>query len=478
MPSPRVRVHVAPGAPVLAGLAAVRAELGVPPEFPAEVIAAAEEAASRAPGAEHRDATDLPFVTVDPAGSSDLDQAFHASRSGDGWVVDYAIADVGWFVRPGDLLDREARRRGVTLYSPDLRTPLYPATLSEGAASLLPDVDRPALLWRIDVGPEGLVRSFDLSRAVVRSREQLTYDGAQREIDGGQARESLALLREVGAALLSAEAARGGVHLPIPEQEVEPDGAGWALRLRAPLPVEDWNAQVSLVTGRCAAQAMLDARLGVLRTLPAPVRKSVDALRRSSHALDVPWADDQAYPDWVRSLDPADGRHMALAALAARLLRGAGYLAFVDSSPDPAAALHAAIAAPYAHVTAPLRRLADRYANEVVLAALAGSRAGDDVVDALPLLPDLMNDAGRRQNALERAAVDFVEAAVLSAHVGEEFDATVVDLDRDAGRGAVQLAAPAVRAPVEGAGLVLGTRLRVRLEVADPVSRTVRFRTA
>ena len=330
MPSPRVRLEAPREAPALAGLAAVRAELDVPERFPADVAAAAEQAVARPPGADHTDATDLPLVTIDPRGSRDLDQAFHAVRSGDGWLVHYAIADVGWFVRPGDPLDVEARRRGVTLYSPDLRTPLYPEVLSEGAASLLPGVDRPALLWGIDVGPDGTVRSYDVARAVVRSREQLTYDGAQREIDSGRARESLVLLREAGLALLAAEAERGGVHLPIPEQEVVADGSGWALTLRAPHPVEDWNAQISLVTGLCAAQAMLGAQLGVLRTLPAPVRQSVDALRRSSLALGVAWPAELPYPDWVRSLDPADGRHMALAALAARLLRGAGYLAFVD----------------------------------------------------------------------------------------------------------------------------------------------------
>ena len=476
MPSQRVRLHAPLDATAVTGLAAVRAELEVPPEFPAAVVAAAEQAVARPVGDEHRDATDVELVTIDPAGSQDLDQAFHAARSGEGWLVHYAIADVAWFVRPGDLLDAEARRRGTTLYSPDLRTPLYPPTLSEGAASLLPDVPRPALLWRIDVGPDGSVRRYDVERALVRSREQLTYDDAQREIDGGSAREPLALLREVGTALLVAEAARGGVHLPLPEQEVVRSGDGWALTLRAPHPVEDWNAQISLVTGLCAAQTMLRARLGLLRTLPAPVPDAVSSLRRSSIALDVPWPADLAYPDWVRSLDVSDGRHMALAALAARLLRGAGYLAFVDCTPDPAAALHAAIAAPYAHVTAPLRRLADRYANEVVLAAAGGRQPDPAVVDALPLLPDVMTDAGRRQGALERATVDYVEAVVLSSRVGTDFPATVVEVDRDGKQGVVQLADPAVRAPVDGAALVLGERRSVRLETADPVSRTVRFR--
>ena len=82
------------------------------------------------------------MATIDPAGSIDLDQAFAIDVDGSDIVLRYAIADVGWFVQPGDPLDVEAWKRGVTVYLPDRRSPLYPPALSEGAASLLPDVDR------------------------------------------------------------------------------------------------------------------------------------------------------------------------------------------------------------------------------------------------------------------------------------------------------------------------------------------------
>ncbi len=440
---PAARFRLEPGRPPAPpGLDSVRADLGVPEGFPPEVLAAAEAAAAKAPGDQHADATSVPLVTIDPPGSRDLDQAFHAERVGSGWRVHYAIADVAWFVRPGDPVDLEARARGVTLYSPDQRTPLYPPVLSEGAASLLPDVDRPALLWRIELEPDGAVTSYDVRRSLVRSRVKLSYAEVQGELEEGGAAEPLVLLREIGTALLEQERARGGVHLPTPEQEAVPDGAGWALALRAPLPVEDWNAQISLLTGRCAAEAMLGAGIGLLRTLPSPAQESVASLRRSSLALGVPWPDDQRYPEWVRSLDVADPRHAALAVLATRLLRGAGYIAFTDGRPKAADALHAAIAAPYAHVTAPLRRLADRYANRVVLAVCAGHRPADEVVEALPLMPDLMGDAARREHSLERAMLDFVEATVLASRCGETFDATVVELAGDGSRGVVQIADP------------------------------------
>ncbi|HVE62619.1 MAG TPA: hypothetical protein VNB94_02285 [Mycobacteriales bacterium] len=135
---------------------------------------------------------------------------------------------------------------------------------------------------------------------------------------------------------------------------------------------------------------------------------------------------------------------------------------------------HAAIAAPYAHVTAPLRRLADRYANAVLL-AIGDGDVDPAVLEALPLLPGLMGGASQREHAVERAVLDHVEAMVLAARVGEDFDASVVELDRDGQAGVVQLTDPVVRAPVEGARLVLGERVRVRLLAADPVSRRVLF---
>ena len=131
------------------GLREVRTELGIPEAFPPEVQAAAEAAADEHDGVGERlDLRDIPFVTIDPAGSMDLDQAVHVRRGAAGFVVHYAIADVAAFAPAGGPIDGEARRRGLTLYAPDGRVPLHPMVLSEGAASLLAGQDRPAAVWR------------------------------------------------------------------------------------------------------------------------------------------------------------------------------------------------------------------------------------------------------------------------------------------------------------------------------------------
>lgn len=301
MPRRVVRVRGADGETLRSGIAAIQQELGVSPEFPPEVEAAAEEAA-RNPRLPDRDRTDIPFVTLDPAASMDLDQALHLERDGGGYVVHYAIADVAAFVRPGDPVDVEANRRGETLYGADSKIPLHPKVLSEGAASLLPDQVRPALLWTIRVDGTGEGTDVHVERALVRSRAKLDYEGLQAQVDAGTADPMVDLLREVGELRLKREAARGGISLPLPEQEIDIDDDRWTLEFRRMLPVEAWNAQLSLLTGMAAASLMVYARVGLLRTLPPPDPRDVQRLHRTAKALGIAWPAEQLYPDFIRSL--------------------------------------------------------------------------------------------------------------------------------------------------------------------------------
>ena len=425
----------------------------------------------------YEDATDLDFLTIDPAGSVDLDQAMHLARTATGYRFDYAIADVGAFVQPGGALDAESHARGETLYSPDSRAPLYPAELSEGSASLLPDQTRPSVLWTFDLDARGEPVTTTVRRAHVRSRQRLDYVQVQAMLDGGNPPEQVGLLREIGLLRQQRERDRGGVSLDVPEQEVNPDPAGgWRLEFRATLPCEDWNAQLSLLTGMAAARLMLEGKIGLLRTLPPPWPAAVASLRRSALALGVAWPHDASYQEVVRGLDGSKPVEAAILALATVLLRGAGYAAF-DGSP-PEQPLHSAVAAPYAHATAPLRRLADRYVSEVCLALSAGVPVPAWARDELPSLPALMASADHRSHELERAMIDLAEAVTLSGRLGEVFAATVVEVreahDDHPARATIQLTEPAVRARCSG-NVPLGQQVQVRLVTADPATRTVAF---
>ncbi|MFF8727655.1 RNB domain-containing ribonuclease [Streptomyces sp. NPDC015171] len=477
MPRRRIRVTGAPEEPLRAALAALRAELGIAGTFPPEVRAEAERAA-RAPAPPAYDATGIPFFTLDPPASADLDQATHLSRQGGGYRVRYAIADVAAFVTPGGPLDTEAHRRVTTLYFPDKNVPLHPTVLSEGAASLLPGQTRPAVLWTLDLDAEGRTTAVDVRRALVRSRAKLDYARVQQDLDAGTAEEPLALLKEIGEARERLETERGGISLDVPEQEIVERDHAYELRYRAPLPAEGWNAQLSLLTGMAAAELMLAHGTGILRTLPAAPDGAVGRLRRTATALRIDWPHHVSYAALLRTLDPSRPEHAAFLQECTTLLRGAGYTVFRDGA-LPALTTHAAVAAPYAHCTAPLRRLADRHAAEICLAAVAGQDPPGWVLAALDALPRRMADGARVAGTVERECVDIVEAALLKDRVGDVFDACVVEVDEHRPNvGTVQVLSPAVIGRVEGEHLPLGARVRVRLARAEPGTTKILFTAA
>ncbi len=480
MPHQFFRCPPDPG--MIAGFNKIRDQLHVPSAFPQTVLeesAAAVAAGPQIPpGADSRviDARNIAFFAIDPDGSTDLDQAFSAKRSGDGFTVFYAIADVASLVNPGGAVDREARERGLTLYSPDLRTSLHPESINEDGGSLLEGQERRALLWTIELDGDGEIGDALLQRADVRNRRQLSYRTAQQEIDSAHSDDPLTLLREIGILRQAREVERGAVSLDLPTQEVEHSAErSFHLVYDQTLPVENWNAQISLLTGIAASRIMLDGGDGLLRTLPEPDPRTVGRLRRTAHALGIDWDDNITYADKVRDLRPDTPESAALLSQAARGLRGAGYVAFRDHD-LPADTRHSAIASTYAHVTAPLRRLCDRFANEIVLARCAGCEPPPWALEALDELPGLMGSARSRDRNLERAVVDFVEAMVLTPRVGEHFTAVVTDVDTERDRGRIQLREPAVVASVPATGLDLGAEVTVVLEWTDPANQRVQFR--
>ena len=526
----RLSTYTAPPAEVARVLDALRAQYEVPAAFPPEALAEAEAVATAwaqdgparllADGA--RDARDLDLVTIDPPGSMDLDQAVllerltgraesagaatgEATEPAAAYRVHYAIASLATFVAPGGALDAELRRRGETVYAPDAATPLHPEVLSHGAAPLLEEVERPACLWTIDLDAHGEVVSARVERALVRSRARLTYGQVQAAIDGEDVLPPSApadlpgLLAEIGRLRLEREVARGGISMTTPEQVVEvteaaesvgdsesaevPGPVGYRLAYRVSEPAEQYNAQISLLTGMCAARIMVECGVGILRTLPPARPEDYARLRRVAAALGIDWPAAQPYPELVRDLDHAVPAHAAFMDQAMSLFRGSGYLAFGvggvgvpadDEASDTEEAVHSAIAARYAHVTAPLRRLVDRYGEEVCIAACAGRPVSEWVLQALPDLPGVMEQTGKRARAIGRGALNALEALVLREHEGEAFDGVITSEHN--GRGELVLAEPAVVTEVragKGAsdgGLPVGERVQVRLLSADPAA--------
>ncbi|MBA3667485.1 MAG: RNB domain-containing ribonuclease [Sphingomonas sp.] len=447
------------------GLAAIRTQYQVPDRFPDEVLTAAAEAARRKP-TQHVDRTDRAFVTLDPASSTDLDQAFMIERAGTDLLLHYAIADVAWFVDDDGSIDREAWRRGATLYLPDGKAGLYPPVLSEGAASLLPDGPRPAVVFIVRVAPDGGVKLAGAEGAIIHSRAKLGYATVHdADLPDG--------FVELAERITAAEQRRGAARVDPPEQEVTPvQGGGYELLFRERFASEDRNAALSLATNLALADLMQAHGAGLFRVMPGPEKSAIRRLRHSATALDIDWAKDIPLTELERRLDPANPKQAAMMMAIRRASHGAAYVPFKPGETP----WHSAMAATYAHGTAPLRRLADRYVVRAALAIANGQAVPDIVSAAFTKLPKVMAAADTKGAQVDRAIIDLAETVMLESRVGERFPAVVTDVDERGAR--VQLCGLPViaRAPADGAEP--GDRIDLKLVATDAVTRQLGFARA
>src|SRR4029079_2711842 len=221
-------------------------------------------AAAARPRTDHVDRTDVAFVTLDPASSTDLDQAFAIERSGNDLVLRYAIADIGWFIADGGPIDTEAWKRGETIYLPDGKISLYPRLLSEGAARLLPDAQKLAILFTVRISLHGAAPLDGVERAVIRSRAKLGYATVRPE----QLPPDFA---ELSRRIQAAEQARGASRVEPPQQQVVelPDGS-FSLEFRPMSPMENANAALSLASNLAVADALYSHGTALFRVMPDP----------------------------------------------------------------------------------------------------------------------------------------------------------------------------------------------------------------
>lgn len=417
--------------------------------------------AGRAPDA-HADWTDRSFITLDPATSTDLDQAFGIEAAGGDLLLNYALADIGWFVPEGGALEQEAWQRGVTLYLPDGKARLYPPILSERAASLLPDGPRPAIVATVRCGQDGAVQLEGMTRAVIHSRAKLAYE----TVDIGD----IPHLSDVAARMQRAEERRGAARVDPPDQELERDADGsYRLQLRPWLPSERANSALSLAANIAIAQALHAAGTGLFREMPAPDAKALARLKATARGLGLAWPEDATLAEVERTIDPATPSGAAFQFAVRRITGGADYHPY-RAGHRP---WHAALGAIYCHATAPMRRLADRYVLEAALALANGAPRSSDEQELFDRLAKTMNAADARESAIERAVLDLAEAVLLQGREGEVFAAVVTERDERGAR--LQLLDAPVLARVDTRGVGVGEEVHVRLLSADPTRGELRF---
>lgn len=395
-------------------------------DFPAEVIAEASQTTDRFPES-RRDCLDVEFVTIDPPGSMDLDQAVNIeTRDAGGWRVRYAIADVAAFVQSGSALEEESLRRGQTIYLPDEPVRLHPPELSEGEASLLPDQQRPAVVWDIDLDSQGEIEDCDVYRALVRSVARFDYAEVEADMKADSLHSAIASLPAVGRARQQSDLRRDAVNLRLPSVTVERnEDDTFSLLIDPRLEMNDFNAELSLLAGMCAGSMMVKAGVGILRTLPPAGEKDMERFDADAQALGYPRG-NKSVGELLATVDASTPTGMALMRDAQGLLRGSGYQAFgmdgqeVDRSTLP---IHAGIGGHYAHVTAPLRRLVDRFATEICLAIANDSPVPEWVSSRVDEVVRSMATTSQLASQVDKAALRLTEAVVLADWVGQNFSA-------------------------------------------------------
>ncbi len=491
---------------------------GIPHLMPEEAVAEARRVADLPLTTDRReDLRSLPIVAIDPADARDHDDAIWAAPDDDpnnegGFLALVAIADVSYYVRPGSALDREARKRGNSVYFPDRVVPMLPHELSSDKCSLKAGEDRAALVCRMVIDKHGKVGGFRFARALVRLAGNIAYEDAQAAIDGEIDHEltetALRPLWSAWSRLKEAREKRAPLALELPERQIRLDEQGRVIgvaareRLDAHRLVEDF-----MIAANVAAAKALEGKKTPLiyRVHEPPSREKLVALKEYLKTLDLEFALGQTVvPAMFNRLIERVDDELLLPQVMEQILRTQTQAYYT-----PGNAGHFGLAlGSYAHFTSPIRRYADLVVHRALVSAFKledtapparfGIPAKSGLSDAADMerTAEAISVTERRAMEAERDTVDRYVAAYLSSHVGEivetritgvqnfGFFATVEALGGD---GLVPVRtlgdeyyrydenAQALIGENSGTTFEVGQRLKLRLAEADPVSGALRF---
>jgi len=415
------------------------AKHGIPHVFAEETLLEAETAAQLELSEQHReDLRHVPIVAIDPADARDHDDAIWAEPDGQGgFNAIVAIADVSFYVRPGSALDKEARKRGNSVYFPDRVVPMLPEVLSANVCSLKEGVDRAAMVCHLHVDKDGAVNKTCFTRAIVRIHHNIAYEDAQAAIDDGSAPKHLADLWNCWRSLEKARHARDPLELELPERRVVLDEQGQIAeiavreRLDAHRVVEDF-----MIAANVAAAKALEAKTApvVYRVHEPPAREKLIALRDYLATFGRKLALGQVItPSLFNRMlkDVSDESEKAQVMEAVLRSQMQAYY-------GPTNAGHFGLAlGSYAHFTSPIRRYSDLLVHRALVDAykLEQPKTDLDLPDftglsdrdrsSLQQVSDAISQTERRAMEAERDTIDRYVAAWLSARVGEVFDTRI-----------------------------------------------------
>lgn len=489
---------------------------GIPNVFSEALLEEATRIADQ-PLGDREDLRHLPIVAIDPADARDHDDAVWAAPDDDpanpgGWKAIVAIADVSFYVRPGSLLDREARRRGNSVYFPDRVVPMLPEVLSAEMCSLKHGVDRAALVCHLQVGKNGALKDWRFTRAVVRLAANIAYEEAQAAIDAHAARaalpesgwdpalveSALVPLWDCWRALYADRERREPLDLDLPERRIVLDEMGRILsvapreRLDAHKLIEDY-----MIAANVAAAKALEAKKApvMYRIHEPPAREKLVALKDYLKTFGIDFALGQVirpatFNRILERVGEADFRPQVME----QTLRTQTQAYY-----GPQNAGHFGLAlGSYAHFTSPIRRYADLIVHRALVSAyrLGPGGLSDEDAANMDRVGQHISDLERRAMEAERETVDRYVAAYLAQHVGEVMEARITGVQsfgffatiegiggdglvpaRDLGAEYFHYDEAGQRLVGEHSGeaFTLGQRLALRLAEANPVSGALRF---
>ena len=532
---PRITARVTqrlgdPFAPRSFSLIAIH-EHDIPDRFADEALYEAERVAKQPLGEGREDLTHLPIVAIDPADARDHDDAVWAAPDDDpknegGWKAVVAIADVSFYVRPGSALDKEARRRGNSVYFPDRVVPMLPEILSAEVCSLKTGEDRAALACHLQVAKDGTLKSWRFTRAVVRIAANIAYEDAQAAIDArsspqrklGSHEESpvaaaqdpsvrwddelvesaLVPLWSCWAALATARDKREPLDLDLPERRVVLDELGRILsvapreRLDAHRLIEDY-----MIAANVAAAKALEAKKApvMYRVHEPPAREKLVALKDYLETWGVKFALGQVIqPKTFNHILGKIGDVEFRPQVMEQVLRTQTQAYY---APDNHGHFGLALGS-YAHFTSPIRRYADLIVHRSLVEAYKLGPGGltTDEAAGMERIGESISRLERRAMEAERDTIDRYVAAFLAEKVGEIVETRVTGVQnfglfatvegiggdgllpvRDLGGEYFRFDEAAKKLVGEASGdeYAIGQTLRLRLAEANPVSGALRF---
>lgn len=480
---------------------------GIPNIFSDELLEEAERVAGQPLGEGREDLRHLPIVAIDPADARDHDDAVWATPDDDptnegGWKAIVAIADVSFYVRPGSELDREARKRGNSVYFPDRVVPMLPEVLSADVCSLKEGVDRAALACHLQVTKGGALKSWRFTRAVVRLVANIAYEDAQAAIDGtlenALTETALRPLWACWAALAAAREKREPLDLDLPERRIVLDEKGRILSVapRERLDAHKLIEEYMIAANVAAAKALEAKKMPVMyRIHEPPAREKLVALKEYLKTFGMEFALGQVIrpATFNRILDQV-GEEDFRPQVMEQVLRTQTQAYY---GPENVGHFGLALGS-YAHFTSPIRRYSDLVVHCALVEAYRLGPGGltPEESGSMDRIGEAISKLERRAMEAERETIDRYVAAYLATHVGEVLEARITGVQnfgffatvegvggdglvsvRDLGSEYFHYDEAGKRLVGEHSGdeFALGQRLELRLVEANPVSGALRF---